>query len=386
MPPWLIGYFPKRRTAAPEWLSGAGVTGIASVSTCIAPGPEAWWSHWRHNDWGLYDGIEDARRVVSEAEREAFDIYAYELYPVRFDDGRREDLDPPPSTAHALAGSFESLGVDVVSRMRDGGPFECSPLSCNGLARETAVNRNCLAHDVASALVLAASLDARSAEPGPYYIIGVSRLVQRDPASEPRAGLFEAERAGFDALRGLRASGSREPLAWALRELGELQRGIPDHARARASYEEAVALLRGMEVPLKLAHTIRHLGDVHADAGEPGAAEPCYEEALALYRRLGESHPLDRANAIRSYAMLLTGKGEDAPAARLWEEAHGLYRGLDIAPGVAEAAAHLALLADRKGDAPGSRDWLERARAAAKGSGDPATRTFVGEVAARLRG
>ena len=63
----------------------------------------------------------------------------------------------------------------------------------------------------------------------------------------------------------------------------------------------AVAGLRKVDDPLKLAHTVRHLGDAYYYAGRASLAEPCYVEALSIHRRCEQRRPLDLANAIRSF-------------------------------------------------------------------------------------
>ena len=122
-----------------------------------------------------------------------------------------------------------------------------------------------------------------------------------------------------------------------LRALGESKRGT-DPAGARAAYEEAVALLRGSDDPLRFAHTLRHLGDVCHEQGDNAAAAPCYDEALAVYRaNAASARPLDIANAIRSSAVL-----KQDPA--LWAEALELYRAEGVEAGVAECTRRLAIL------------------------------------------
>ena len=129
-----------------------------------------------------------------------------------------------------------------------------------------------------------------------------------------------------------------------LRAEGEAKRRR-DPAGARAAYEEAVALLRGGDDPLRFAHTIRHLGDVYREQGDLSAAAPCYDEALAVYRaNAATARTLDLANAIRSAAVLKQEMRQLADAAALWAEALELYREVNVEPGVAESARRLAML------------------------------------------
>jgi hypothetical protein len=69
---------------------------------------------------------------------------------------------------------FMSLGFDVVNKTVSAF-FECSPLSCNGMANEVAVNRFCLVEDLVEAIALADRFSRDEPEPGPYYVLDVLR-------------------------------------------------------------------------------------------------------------------------------------------------------------------------------------------------------------------
>ena len=146
----------------------------------------------------------------------------------------------------------------------------------------------------------------------------------------------------------------------------------------------AVASVRKVNDPLRLARTVRHLGDAYYYARRPVEAEPCYVEALSIYRRHENRRPLDLANAIRSFAVLKDEIGAADEAQDLWQEAHDLYVDLKATAGVAECAARLALLALRSGDSQQSREWLSKASAAADASADPETLQYVKEVRAQI--
>src|SRR2546429_9418716 len=117
----------------------------------------------------------------------------------------------------------------------------------------------------------------------------------------------------------------------------------------------AVASLRKVDDPLRLAHTVRHLGDAYYYAGRWSLAEPCYLEALSIYRRHENRQPLDLANAIRSFAVLKDEVGAAAEAELLWQEAHDLYVTLDVSAGISESAARPALLARRENEPESKR-------------------------------
>jgi tetratricopeptide (TPR) repeat protein len=149
-------------------------------------------------------------------------------------------------------------------------------------------------------------------------------------------------------------------------------------------YKLAVASLRKVDDPLRLAHTIRHLGDAYYYAGEALLAEPCYVEALLIYRRNEHRQPLDLANAIRSFAVVKDEVGAAEEAQRLWHEAHDLYVAVNVPAGVAESAARLALLARQHGDLQRSREWFSEAIAAANATDDPETLQYVHNLKAQI--
>ena len=145
----------------------------------------------------------------------------------------------------------------------------------------------------------------------------------------------------------------------------------------------AVASLRKVDDPLRLAHTVRHLGDAYYYAGRASQAEPCYVEALSIYRRHEQRRPLDLANAIRSFAVLKDEVGAAEEAQHLWQEAHDLYVAVNVQAGVAESVARLALLASHLGDVYRRREWLGKAIAAADATDDPETLQYVREIRAQ---
>ena len=146
----------------------------------------------------------------------------------------------------------------------------------------------------------------------------------------------------------------------------------------------AVASLRKVDEPLRLAHAVRHLGDAYYYARRAAQAEPCYVEALSTYRSHKQTRPLDLANAIRSFAVLKDHVGADEESKPLWQEAHDLYVATNMPAGVAESAARLALLARRQGDLRLSREWLSEASTSADGLDDPETLQYIREVTAQI--
>jgi len=174
MSPILIGYFPKLTMKAPEGLKAHGVEEVCSVSTCVSHGPGDWINEWRHNEMWVYDTEEIAWSVVPSEEMEQFDLYAYGVYPVRFAHGEQEHYAIAVNKVRPLSRWFTAIGYDVVSRTNDT-TFECSPLSCNGLATEVRTNRFCLLDTEDRAFEIARRFSKSEPEPGPYHVVQVWR-------------------------------------------------------------------------------------------------------------------------------------------------------------------------------------------------------------------
>lgn len=183
MEPTLIGYFPKRVVAAPDWLQAEGVKEVCSVSECVSPGPEGWIDGWAHNEMWAFDDEQAAWGVVPGGRSNPdYRMFAYRLFPVEFDGGEQRPFAIPSLGVRPLADHYRRLGDDVVSRTC-GSTFECAPLSCNYAARQVKVNEHCLLDDAAEAFRLAVPFSREEgAEPGPYHVVEVWREEAADEA------------------------------------------------------------------------------------------------------------------------------------------------------------------------------------------------------------
>ncbi len=220
MTPILVGYFPRRtlrRADAGEagFPAPGPVEEVASVSRCLSRPADAELDTYDPESapLGGFADVESARVAVPEADRDAFDLYAYRVYPLRFEDGQVTRLDLPPRAVAPMPGTFVRLGFDAVEV--PGGDvvgFGCSPLSCNGLAGvHGPVNRACLAPTLAEALELARRFSVDRPEPGPYAVAEV----WRDEAGRPA----RAE-AVLRAVPTLRVADVGRSLAWYAEMLG----------------------------------------------------------------------------------------------------------------------------------------------------------------------
>ncbi len=166
----MVGYFPKITIDKPDWLKSNVVEKICSVSDCFSSGPDEWIQEWKHNDLGFFDSEEIALSIIT-TDHEKFDMYAFKIYPIEFDNGKEYDFEVPFSVKGDLK-EYTFLGYDAVNRST-GSNFECSALSCNHGAQHFSVNKFCLFDDLEYAY--SSTADISKGGYGPWYIVEVYR-------------------------------------------------------------------------------------------------------------------------------------------------------------------------------------------------------------------
>ena len=182
-----VGYQAKRTVRLGERRMGA-VEEVCSVSVCISHGPPGAAQQWRHNRLGFYADEGVALGVVPDGEdRAAYDLYAYTMLPIAFAPGgaireltesERAALTDASRSAKPLSSDYVCLGWDVVGNSLGwdaSRSFECSPLTCDGMASQIATNRYGLIDAIAQALAAARQIAGGQPEPGDYYLVRVWR-------------------------------------------------------------------------------------------------------------------------------------------------------------------------------------------------------------------
>ena len=183
------GYFARRVKPKPDHLPAPGVREICSVSECISPGADNWIASWRHNSLGWFNSIADAEEVVSASERPGYRLFAYRIHPEVFRGPQRVPLELPGDVRpEPLPAGFATIGFDSASRSDAATlSFECSPLSCNGLASEVSVNEHCLFPTLHAAIAGAERFAVEQPEPGDYYVVEVLEGRRIDPSRSTNA-------------------------------------------------------------------------------------------------------------------------------------------------------------------------------------------------------
>lgn len=188
-----LGFCPKQHwPISVEWQQWVRrpVQEVCSVSACLVKRPSDWEELWNFNRAWCWNDAERARAVIAPEHQIEYDLYAYQLIPCLFDStGSPQVLSSEqlfettlPALAPAPAlDAYKRLGYDVVQFTQfDNDKLAghgCSPLSCNGMANDYAVNQFCLLNTVEEAYLVADAFGRQEPEPGPYVIIEVLREI-----------------------------------------------------------------------------------------------------------------------------------------------------------------------------------------------------------------
>jgi hypothetical protein len=170
------GYMAKRVIALPDYLPAERVSTIYSVSGCVSPDFADYIEFWRHNGYWLFDSPEVILEVARQHDIDVAGtiLFFYEVFEQQYDAGTWTSFAPEPSfgTAVRVPDERQLEGYDVVTFYSQTSP-ECSPLSCNALAREVPTNSHCLFDSFEETRRLLENGTFHACEPGPYRIFAV---------------------------------------------------------------------------------------------------------------------------------------------------------------------------------------------------------------------
>lgn len=176
-----LGYMAKRIVTRPDWLDVPSVRDICAVSNCISEDFCDYIHFWRHNGFWFFNSPADINLIATQehlnlasttllyytAHQEQYDADNHCWTSFSADPAFDTHVTPPKDTVF--------LGFDIVTYSMQTMP-ECSPLSCNHIASDVTVNEHCLMDSLDDALQVLESGLFDNSEPGPYRIIGVSRV------------------------------------------------------------------------------------------------------------------------------------------------------------------------------------------------------------------
>jgi hypothetical protein len=169
------GYYPKLVAWRPEYPHTPAISHVLSVSHHISLAPDRWIDGWRHNELGFFNLIADAQALMSRDAAIGYRLFGYRILPQVFiGDDALSWVPPPDVRPEEGLTRFISHGFDVVSRWSsDTLGFDCSPLSCNGLAAEIETSAGCLFATLETAIAGARRFAREQPEPGAYYVLEV---------------------------------------------------------------------------------------------------------------------------------------------------------------------------------------------------------------------
>lgn len=195
--PILLGYRPRRPWVPPASFTVKGVN-VASVSDCLVELILPSEPDWNHMNTALH--YDTAREAIDAANRfgaSDFEVHATRLWPILFEGKKAAPLGLllrhfDERASHPVdEQGLESLGFDVVSVSTAGItgpsnrcdylPFDCSPLSCNGMGAEIPVNQWCLLPTIETAISAAIRFAREEPEPGPYVLVEVLKCAIASP-------------------------------------------------------------------------------------------------------------------------------------------------------------------------------------------------------------
>jgi hypothetical protein len=177
------GYLYKKVAPRADWFGRPGrPQRICSMCPHISPDFADYIDFWRHNGYWLFDRPEIIEDIATEhgIGLDGLTCFYYEEYEQQYDSdtGRWLPVAADKNMPTAVVQPLEHatlLGYDVVTFSTGNAP-ECSPLSCNGIAEQVAVNDDCLFATFEEAKRALEGGLFRNAEPGPCRIVAVFRV------------------------------------------------------------------------------------------------------------------------------------------------------------------------------------------------------------------
>ena len=173
-----VGYLAKRIARRPDWLAAPGVEDVYAVSGCLSVNFADYVPYWKHNGYWLFNSAEAIRSLAraQSIDLAGCQVFYYEAFELEFDDraGVWQPFGPEDAfeTAVVLPSARRLEGYDIVTFSAHAGP-ECSPLSCNGLARTIRTNRHCLLASLVEATACLERGALGNSEPGPFRVLAV---------------------------------------------------------------------------------------------------------------------------------------------------------------------------------------------------------------------
>jgi len=160
-------------------------------------------------------------------------------------------------------------------------------------------------------------------------------------------GDFERARLDYETtLQLARVAGDRQGEWQALMDLGFLW-AERDYIQTGAYCQQALALARGMDDPITLAHTLNRLGNWQVNVEQPLEALRSHQEALTLFQQAHDVQGIAQTYDLLGMANTLG--GDLLQASAYYQQAVTLFRELDDRQGLASSLTTLMMLGEGGG-------------------------------------
>jgi hypothetical protein len=173
------GYLAKR-IEVPKGFDVSSLRDICSVSGHVNKDFADYIRYWKHNRYWLFDSPEAITKLAREtsASLEETQLFYYEVYEAEFDGEKWREFESAGSVSTNVVQPVDKAlyGFDIVTFYGGNAP-ECSPLSCNSMAKEIPTNEHCLFRTFDEAYRMLSDGLFKNAEPGPYRIFAVYSVV-----------------------------------------------------------------------------------------------------------------------------------------------------------------------------------------------------------------
>ena len=277
------------------------------------------------------------------------DVHEYELPALVRDDAARRLEASGEATAAYWARANDLLAL-----------CELSHTELMSRSRADLLNQLDIVHDD-----LLVALDrARTAGEGAFLLKMSGFLAEywrsRGRLAEGRVRLDAALRLGPTAPTAERAR--------ALHGAGMLASGQSDYGRARAFFEEALAIRLDLGELEDAAATLNQIGLIGLDTGDLDEAERQCRQSLEIRRGLGDEASI--AASLNTLGGVLQFGGRNEEAAELLAESVAIRRRLGDEAGVSVSIGNLALVARDRGDLGGAEAMLNESIATRQRLGD----------------
>jgi hypothetical protein len=175
------GFMYKKVVAKPDWIEADNVRDIYSVSHCVSHDFCDWINFWKHNGYWFFDNLSimEEIAIANNVDLGKMKPFYYRVF------SKQWDAELSSWSSFSAEKSFQTVvseplspkveGFDVVTYSVQTSA-ECSPLSCNNLAKTLSTNAHCLFETFEEAHRALENGSFDDSEPGPFRILEVNSL------------------------------------------------------------------------------------------------------------------------------------------------------------------------------------------------------------------